>query len=151
MIIIAITSMSVLPEKQKEVLQTLLSMVEPPRKEKGCLSYGIFCDIEDKNVFNLISEWETRQHLDHHMKSDRFGVLLGIKSLLIEPLKIQIVTASESEGIEAVNSIREKKKLVSPNGYRQAFGRVSIDYETDIFSEKLLPADQNFTEGLKDA
>jgi len=80
--------MNVLPEKQKEVLQTLLSMIETMGKEKGCLSYGIFCDIEDKNVFNLISEWETRQHLDHHMGSDRFSVLLGTKSLLCEPLKI---------------------------------------------------------------
>ena len=106
--IIAITIMNVLPEKQKEVLQTLLSMVEPPGKEKGCLSYGIFCDIEDKNVFNLISEWETHQHLNHHMRSDRFSVLLGTKSLLCEPLKIHIFTVSDSVGIEAVNSVRKK-------------------------------------------
>ncbi len=107
--IIAITIMDVFPEKQKEVLQTLLSMIEPPGKEKGCLSYGIFCDIEDKNVFNLISEWETRKHLDHYMRSDRFSVLLGTKSLLCEPLKIQIFTVSDSEGIEAVNSARKKE------------------------------------------
>ena len=56
--IVVRTTMNVLPEKQKEVLQTLLSLIEIPGKEKGCLSYGIFCDIEDKNVFNLISEWE---------------------------------------------------------------------------------------------
>ena len=30
----------------------------------------IFSDIEDENVFNLISEWETRQHLDQYMRSD---------------------------------------------------------------------------------
>ena len=54
--IIIRTIMNVLPEKQKEVLQTLLSLIDPPGEEKGCLSYNIFCDIEDKNVFNLISE-----------------------------------------------------------------------------------------------
>ena len=106
--------MNVLPEKQKEVLQTLLSMIETMGKVKGCLSYGIFCDIEDKNVFNLISEWETRQHLDHHMRSDRFSVLLGTKSLLCEPLKIQIFTVSDSEGIETVNAVRNKIELISP-------------------------------------
>lgn len=100
--------MNVLPEKQKEVLQTLLSMIEPTGKEKGCLSSGIFCDIEDKNVFNLISEWETRQHLDHHIRSDRFRVLLGTKSLLSEPLKIQIHTVLHSEGIEAVQVANSK-------------------------------------------
>lgn len=106
--------MNVLPEKQKEVLQTLLSMIETMGKGKGCLSYDIFCDIEDKNVFNLISEWDTRQHLDHHMRSDRFSVLLGTKSLLCEPLKIQIFTVSDSEGIETVNAVRNKIELISP-------------------------------------
>ena len=74
--------MKVRPEKHKEVMQTLLSMIEPLGKESGYLSYGIFCDIEDKNVFNLISEWETREDLDNHIKSYRFSVLLGTKSLL---------------------------------------------------------------------
>ena len=109
MIVVRIT-MNVLPEKQTEVMQTLLSMIESPGKNSGYLSYGIFCDIEDKNVFNLISEWETRQHLDHHIMSDPFSVLLGTKSLLREPLKIQIFTVSDFEGIEAVNSLRKKRK-----------------------------------------
>ena len=108
MIIVRII-MNVLPEKQKEVMQTLLSMIESPGKESGYLSYGIFCDIEDKNVFNLISEWETRKDLDHHMRSDRFSVLLGTKSLLCEPLKIQIFTVSHSEGIEAIDAVRSKR------------------------------------------
>jgi quinol monooxygenase YgiN len=101
--------MNVLPEKQKEVMQTLLSMVESPVKDSRYLSFGIFGDIEDKNVFNLISEWETRQNLDHYIRSDLFSVLLGTKSLLCEPLKFQIFTVSDSEGIEAVNSVREKR------------------------------------------
>ena len=71
-------------------------------------------DIEDKNVFNLISEWQTRQHLDHHMRSDRFSVLLGTKSLLSEPLKIQIFAVSDFEGMEAVNFVR-KKETYFPN------------------------------------
>jgi quinol monooxygenase YgiN len=101
--------MNVLPEKQKEVMQTLLSMVESPEKKGGYLSYGIFCDIEDKNVFNLISEWKTRKDLDDHIKSYRFSVLLGTKSLLCEPPKIEIHTVSHSEGIESVNSVRKKR------------------------------------------
>ncbi len=105
--------LNVLPEKQKEVMQTLLSLINPPEKECGYLNYGIFCDIEDKNIFNLISEWETRQLLDHHMQSDRFSVLLGIKSLLYEPLQIQIFTVSDTEGIEAVNSVRKKQTVHS--------------------------------------
>jgi quinol monooxygenase YgiN len=107
------TIMIVLPEKQKEVLQTLLSLIAPLEKEKGCLSYDIYSDIEDEKVFNLISEWESRQSLDDHLRSDRFSVLLGIKSLLCEPLKFQILTVSNAEGAEAVNFVR-KNALIFP-------------------------------------
>lgn len=108
------TVMNVLPEKQKEVLQTLLSLVVLPDKETGCHGYGIYSDIEDDNVFNLISEWETRQQLDQHMRSDGFSVLLGTKSLLIEPMEIQIFTISDTEGMDAVNAVRKKMKRIFP-------------------------------------
>jgi len=108
MIIVRII-MNVLPEKQKEVMQTLLSMIESSGKDSGYLSYGIFCDIEDKNVFNLISEWETREYLNDHIKSYRFSVLLGTKSLLCEPPQIEIHTVSRSEGMEAIDAIRSKR------------------------------------------
>jgi len=106
------TIMNVLPEKQKEVLQTLILIVAPSEKEKGCLNFGIYGDVENENVFNLISEWETRKALDHHMKSDRFSVLLGTKSFLAEPMKIQIFTISNTEGMEAVNAVRKKMKRI---------------------------------------
>jgi quinol monooxygenase YgiN len=100
--------MNVLPEKQKEVMQTLLSMIEPAGKEKGCLSYDVFCDMEDNHVFSLIEEWETREDLDRHIRSERFGVLLGTKSLLTKPSEINIHTVSHSEGVEVVNTLRGK-------------------------------------------
>jgi len=100
--------MNVLPHKQKEVMQTLLSMIESARKEKGCLGYDVFRDIDGKTVYNLIEEWETREDLDHHIRSERFSVLLGIKSLLAEPVEMKIHTVSHSEGAEVVDALRGK-------------------------------------------
>ena len=105
--------MNVLAEKQKEVMQTLLSMIEPTSKEKGCLSNHVLQDIEDKNVFSLIEEWASREDLYRHILSDRFSVLLGTKSLLYEPLKIQIHTVSRSDGMKAVVAVRGKKNDLS--------------------------------------
>ena len=107
MIFVRIT-MNVLPEKQKELVQTLLSMIEPTGKEAGCVSCAVFCNIEDKNRFVLLEEWETREDLEHYIKSHRFGVLLGSKTLLCEPPKIQIDTVSQSEGMEAIDAVRSK-------------------------------------------
>jgi quinol monooxygenase YgiN len=108
MIIVRI-SLNVLPEKQLEFTQTLLSMIGPMENEAGCLSFVVACDIENKNCFNLLEEWETREDLDLHIRSHRFGVLLGSKTLLYDPLKIQIFTVSASEGMEAVHSVRKKR------------------------------------------
>ena len=108
MLIINIT-MNALQEKRTEVMQTLLSIIEPTENEKGCLSCRVLCDIEDKNVFSLIEEWESREDLNDHIKSDRFSVLLGTKSLLCEPLQIQIYTVSYSEGMGTVHAARGKR------------------------------------------
>ncbi|MCF8092581.1 MAG: antibiotic biosynthesis monooxygenase [Desulfotignum sp.] len=107
MIVVRIT-LNALADKHLEVTQTLLSLIEPVGKEKGCKNYNIFCDVHDKNHFCLIEEWETRENLDHHIRSCRFGVLLGIKPLLQEPLNIQIYTISSSQGMEAVEAVRAK-------------------------------------------
>jgi len=108
MILVKIT-MTARPEKRKEVMQTLLSMIEPTLQQQGCLSYQVFQNIEDENVFRLVKEWETREDLDLHMRSDSFSVLLGTKILLNEPHNIRIHTISHSEGFEAVHAARGKK------------------------------------------
>ena len=108
MIIIRIT-MNALLEKRTEVMQTLLSMIEPTENERGCLSFHAYRDIEDNNGFDLIVEWKTREDLDHYIRSGRFSVLLGTKSLLGEPLQIEIHTISHSEGDEAIDAIRSKR------------------------------------------
>jgi quinol monooxygenase YgiN len=107
MIIVRI-SMNVIPEKQKELVQTLLSVMGSMESEEGCLSYTLFCTIEDNNRLNLLVEWQTRKNLDHHLRSKMFGVLLGTKSLLNEPHGIQIYTIHRSEGMEAVHNARAK-------------------------------------------
>jgi len=109
-VIVVRTTLNVLPEKQLEVVQTLLSLIAPVGEEPGCISYCAFCDINDKNRFTLFEEWETPKDHDHHMQSYRFGVLLGTKTLLSEPPRIQIHTVSKTRGMEAVHAIRQKKR-----------------------------------------
>lgn len=108
MIMVQIT-LQVLPEKHLELQQTLLSLIEPTMKEPGCLRYAILGDIRNTNSFSLLGEWKSREDLDHHLRSPRFGVLLGAKTLLCEPQKIWIHTVSHSEGMEAVQTARNKR------------------------------------------
>ncbi|MFO7816718.1 MAG: putative quinol monooxygenase [Thermodesulfobacteriota bacterium] len=108
MIIVRIT-MQVLTEKHKEVLQTLLSLTATMEKEDGCLGYAFSCDIKEENTFYVIEEWENRQKLDKHLKSQLFGVLLGLKCLLRQPHGIHIYTIQKAEDMNAVFSERSKR------------------------------------------
>jgi quinol monooxygenase YgiN len=101
--------MNVLPEKQKELVQTLLSMTVLMEKEAGCLSQTLLCNMEDKNLLTLLEEWQTRTDLDLYLRSEMFDVLMGTKSLLMEPHGIHIYTIHQSEGMEAVHTARGKK------------------------------------------
>ncbi|MEJ2657445.1 MAG: antibiotic biosynthesis monooxygenase [Desulfobacterales bacterium] len=108
MIIVSIT-MNARQEKGTEVMQTLLSMIEPTENERGCQSCHVLLDIEDQNVFYLIEKWQTREDFEDHITSYRFSVLLGTKSLLCEPLQIVTHTVSHSEGMDAIAAVRSKR------------------------------------------
>lgn len=71
----------------------------------------IYTDIENTNIFNLISEWETRDHLNDYLNSDTFSVLLGTMGLLQKPIDIHILTVSGIEGIEAVYTARKAEGI----------------------------------------
>lgn len=107
--IVVRTTLNVLPAKQLEVLQTLLSLTVPVGEEPGCISYCSYCDISDKNRFILLEEWESQKDLDHHIQSYRYSVLLGTKPLLSEPPRIQIHTISRTQGMEVIHAARKNK------------------------------------------
>jgi quinol monooxygenase YgiN len=89
-----------------EVKQTLLALIEPIRNVKGCLSHNIFRDIENDNGLSLIEEWESREDLDDHLRSDTFTLLMGSRYLLSRPLEITLNEVSHSYGWEAVEAVR---------------------------------------------
>jgi hypothetical protein len=42
--------MIVLPERRTDLLETMRGMFEPTRVERGCLSYRLYEDVEDRNI-----------------------------------------------------------------------------------------------------
>jgi quinol monooxygenase YgiN len=102
--------MNVFPEKRSELLQTLRSMIEAIRKEKGCMSCFFYQDLDNENIFRVIEEWTIQEELDSHLKSEIFGALIGMKSLLVEPADINIKVIAYKAGIEAVTKAREESR-----------------------------------------
>jgi len=104
--IIVIINASAITEKRTEVFQTLASVALMVRGEKGCLRCQFCHEDEDDTAFNLIEEWGTREELDEHLKSQVFGILLGLQPLLKEPLGIRICPVASRDGMQAVKRAR---------------------------------------------
>jgi len=99
---LAFIKMRVRPEKHKELLQTFQSIVAQMRKENGCVDSNFYQNAENENDFFLVEAWENRKTLDDHLRSVRFTVLMGARSLLSRPPEVTIHTVSNSSGLEAV-------------------------------------------------
>ncbi len=106
--ILVIMEMTVLPAKRKEFLQTLHALIQPIRKEKGCIKCSACQDIEDENTICMIEGWETQKELDSYLRSDLFEVLIGTKNFWSKPWEINFNTVSSTTGTEAVKKARGK-------------------------------------------
>jgi len=103
---IVIIKMKAMPEKCLELKQTLQALIISTQKVKGCVSHNVFRDIENDNRFSLVQVWQNRTDLDVHLRSDKFTVLIGAKSLLSQPPEITMNEVTHSSGWEAVEAVR---------------------------------------------
>ena len=100
--ILAIIRMKVLAEKRVELCQTIVSLIGSLRTEKGCLRCDFCQSMEDENELCILEEWDTRENLNSHLKSERFRVLRGAMNLLQEPYEILVNTVvAKKEKTEA--------------------------------------------------
>ena len=81
------------PDKYKEISQTITSITDQTKSKKGCLASAGYQDINNRNIFYLVEEWQTQRDMNEYLNSRLFAALLGIKTLLAE--KPQVKTLIE--------------------------------------------------------
>jgi len=57
------------PGKESELESALAALVEPTRKEAGCLRYDLFRALDGSGDFVFVEEWESVETLDEHGRS----------------------------------------------------------------------------------
>jgi quinol monooxygenase YgiN len=92
--ILVIIRMKVLAEKRKELSQTIASLIGSLRTEQGCRRCDFCRGMEDENELRILEEWDTRENLNSHLKSERFRVLRGAMNLLQEPYEMLVHTVA---------------------------------------------------------
>ena len=100
--ILVIMRMKVLAEKRKELSQTIASLIGSLRTEKGCRRCDFCQNMEDENELCLLEEWDTRENLNSHLKSERFRVLRGAMNLLKEPYEMMFHTVFHPAGMAEI-------------------------------------------------
>jgi quinol monooxygenase YgiN len=65
--VVAIAETSI--DKAMELKKVCLGLIEPTRKESGCISYELYEDTTNPGKFTFIEEWESQEHLDIHLKT----------------------------------------------------------------------------------
>ena len=88
------------PYKPDEFVSSMHSFLISIRKEKGCLDFSAYRDSEKENTFIVVGEWQTRQAMERHFKTNEFEVLVGAAKVLGETVAMNIAEVSKTEGIE---------------------------------------------------
>lgn len=57
-------------DKVELVKTELIKLIEPTRKETGCIQYDLHKDNDNPTVFLFYENWETRDLWQKHMKND---------------------------------------------------------------------------------
>jgi quinol monooxygenase YgiN len=98
--------MIVRPERRSDLLETMRGMLEPARVERGCMSYRLYEDVENRNAFVLVEEWETQKDLERHIRAENQQRLLTLMDLLSEQPELRFNTVSHTEGLDLIEDIR---------------------------------------------
>jgi quinol monooxygenase YgiN len=62
----------VMNDKIEIVINLYEELVIATRKEDGCIKYELYQDETDTAVLTMIEEWEDKDALDKHMKTEHF-------------------------------------------------------------------------------
>jgi quinol monooxygenase YgiN len=103
--------MIVRPERRSDLLETMRGTLEPVRVERGCLSYRLYEDVEDRDTFVLVEEWETQKDLESHICTDNQRRLLALMDLLSEQPEWRFNTVSHTVGMELIENVLKKYGL----------------------------------------
>ena len=93
-------------KRRKDFLDSAKLITGPTKVQPGCMSCGFFQDLNDPDVVLLVEEWESRESLNHHIKSDTYRIVLSLMELSEQPPEVKLISVSSTEGLEAIEALR---------------------------------------------
>ena len=85
-------------------MEMIRGMLEPTRVERGCLSYRLYEDVENRNAFVLLEEWATQEDLERHISIDNQRRILALMDLSEQP-ELRFNTVSHTAGMDLIEDV----------------------------------------------
>lgn len=92
------------PDKREEILHVFSGMSGPTEVTKGCRVCRVLCDVEDERAIHYWVQWDTRDELQQHLRSERFQRLLPYIEMSLEPPEVEISTLERIGSMDYVVS-----------------------------------------------
>ncbi|MBF0519010.1 MAG: antibiotic biosynthesis monooxygenase [Nitrospirae bacterium] len=74
---------------ETQVKEELLALIEPTRKEDGCIGYYLHHDVENKGRFMFYEIWRSMEDINAHFQTPHITNIVGKSDRLFdEPVKI---------------------------------------------------------------
>jgi len=76
----------------EETKAFLMGLIEPTRKELGCVEYWLHQDNEDPSEFTFYENWTDRAEWDKHMELPHLQAFADVKDKVFELQKLRLMT-----------------------------------------------------------
>ena len=90
--------------KIDEFVRSLHSLWFKFLKDEGCLSYGVYRELEKEGTFCLVGEFATHKAMETHFQTRDFEVLVGAAGVLGKAFKMMITEILTKGGSDLAKS-----------------------------------------------
>ena len=86
--LVIVAEIVVKPDQVDLVKNALLKLIEPTRKEKGCLQYDLHQDNENSNAFLFYERWGSRELWQDHMSNAHLAEYMAVTKDAVADFKL---------------------------------------------------------------
>ena len=94
------------PGQRQVVLDILRSVIGSTRLRSGCIDCAVYTDQGEAQTILYLEQWQSREPLDRHIRSELYFRVLSAMELANEPPEIYFHEVSDTRGLEYVESLR---------------------------------------------
>ena len=98
--------------KREEFLESVKIYQANIRKQPGCLSFDIYQDADEENIYRLLGVWESAKVLEKYFQTREFELLIGAVKVLCNTFEIETTEVLNVGNLDwARRQIRSRKNI----------------------------------------